>query len=223
MTLGNKINIVSKIHNSSSRNYLKRMVHNKPYAMKIAKKYEKQYWDGSRKFGYGGYNYIKDYWKPVALKLIKKYNLSNNSKIIDIGCGKGFLLFEIKKILPKITIAGLDISKYAISKSPKEIKKYLKVLKAHNKYPFKNKFFDLAISFGCIHNLKLSELEKCIKEMNRVSKKQFLVTESYRSEEELFNLQCWALTCNLFFSEEDWRWILSKFKYKGDYEFIFFE
>ena len=221
--MGNKIKILTKLHKSTSRNYSRRMSLDKPKAMTIAKKYNRSYWDGKRKYGYGGYKYINGYWKPVALKLIKKYKLSNSSKIIDIGCGKGYLLFELKKLLPKIKITGIDISSYAISNCPKEIRKHLMVLEAQNKYPFKNKYFDLAISLGCIHNLNLNELQNCIKEINRVSKKQYLMTESYRSNKELYNLQCWALTCNLFFSETDWKWIFSKLKFKGDYEFIYFE
>lgn len=221
--MGNKIKILSKLHNSINRNYSKRMSREKPQAMKIAKKYSKSYWDGNRKYGYGGYRYIDGYWKPVAMTLIKKYKLSNYSKVLDIGCGKGFLLYELKKLLPKITIVGIDISKYAIAKSPRIISRYLRVLKAQDKYPYKKNYFDLVISLGCIHNLNLDELENCIKEINRVSKKQFIMTESYRSERELYNLQCWALTCNLFFCEKDWEWIFTKFNYRGDYEFIYFK
>jgi ubiquinone/menaquinone biosynthesis C-methylase UbiE len=221
--MGNKVNIVSSIHNSTPRNYVKRMMTSKVSAMKIARKFGKDYWDGKRMYGYGGYKYIEDYWKPVALKLIKKYKLTNKSNILDIGCGKGFLLYEIKKIIPKITIAGIDISKYAILNSPKPIKKFLKNIKAQDKYPYKDKSFDLAISLGCIHNLNIYQIESCINEINRVSKKQYLMTESYRSEKELFNLQCWALTCNLFFNVREWEWLFNKFKFKGDYEFIYFK
>ena len=117
-----KLNIFTPIHKSTKRNCLKRMMDNKVYFMKLAKKYSKDYWDGSRKSGYGGYKYIEKYWIPVAKKLIKQYNLNNESKILDIGCGKGFLLYEIKKILPQIRISGFDISKYAINKSHKKIK-----------------------------------------------------------------------------------------------------
>ena len=94
-------NFVTSNHLKTKRNYLERMVNNKVFCMKIAKKYEKDYWDGKRKFGYGGYKYIKDYWTPVAIKLIKNYKLTNKSKILDVGCGKAFLLYEIKKLLPK--------------------------------------------------------------------------------------------------------------------------
>jgi len=217
------IKIFTSLHKSTQRNYLKRMNDNKVHFMKLAKKYSKDYWDGSRKSGYGGYKYIPNYLTPLAKKIIKKYNLNNESKILDIGCGKGFLLFEIKKILPKISISGFDISRYAINKSPKEIRKFLKVSDAKKKFNYKNKKFDLAISIGCIHNLEIFHIKNFLSEITRVSEKQYVMTESYRNEKELFNLQCWALTCETFLSPKEWIWIFSKFKYNGDYELIFFE
>ena len=218
-----KLKIFTSLHKSTKRNYLKRMMDNKAYYMKIAKKYSKDYWDGTRRSGYGGYRYIENYWTPVAMKIIKQYRLSNNSKILDVGCGKGFLLFEIKKILPKIFISGFDISSYAINKSPKKIRRFLKVGNAQKNFKYKNKHFDLAISLGCIHNLEIFHIKNFLKEIGRVSKKQYIMTESYKNEKELFNLQCWALTCETFLSPKEWKWIFKEFKYTGDYEFIFFE
>ena len=214
---------ISKLHNSTKRDYVSRMVDNKVYCMKISKKYDKEYWDGKRRFGYGGYKYIPGRWTNVAKLLIKNYKLNNNSSILDVGCGKAFLLYEIKKLLPKIKICGFDISKYALNSSKKEIKKILFVHKAQNKYPFKNKQFDLVISFGCLHNLRIFELETALNEIQRVGKKGYVMLESYRNEKELFNLQCWALTCESFFDRDEWIWIYKKFGYKGDYEFIYFK
>ena len=110
--MGKNLNIVSSLHKKTKRNYLSRMKDNKVFYMKLAKKYSRDYWDGSRKSGYGGYIYIKDYWRPVAIKLIKKYKLNKKTSILDVGCGKGFLLLEVKKLLPDITACGFDISKY---------------------------------------------------------------------------------------------------------------
>ena len=121
-------NFITELHQKTKRNYLERMNNNKVKCMKVAKKYSKDYWDGDRKFGYGGYFYKKGYWKKTALKIIKTYNLRKNSSILDIGCGKGYLLFEIKKIIPSIKIHGIDISKYAIKNSKVEVRKYLKSL-----------------------------------------------------------------------------------------------
>tara|TARA_X000000950_G_scaffold288965_1_gene408754 strand:+ start:19349 stop:20029 length:681 start_codon:yes stop_codon:yes gene_type:complete len=218
-----KINLISQLHYSTSRNYLQRMNNNKVKCMKIAKKYGKQYWDGDRKYGYGGYKYIPGRWTPVAKKIIKKYSLNNKSKVLDIGSGKSFLLYEIKKILPKISIKGVDISKYGISKSKPDIKRYLSIHKAQNKFFVKNNYFDLVMSLGCLHNLELFDLYKSIKEIQRIGKNKYIMVESYRNEEELFNLQCWALTCETFLSSKEWAWVLKQCKYSGDYELIYFK
>lgn len=217
------IKFFTALHKSTNRNYLKRMNDNKSYYMKLAKKYSKDYWDGSRRSGYGGYKYIENYWTPVAKKIIRKYKLSNKSKLLDIGCGKGFLIYEIKKLLPNISLSGFDISRYAIKNSPSEIRDRLKVGDAGKKFKYKNKQFDLAISLGCIHNLEIYEIKNFLKEIDRVSKKQYIMTESYRNNKELFNLQCWALTCESFFSPKEWKWLFKSYNYFGDYEFIYFE
>ena len=218
-----EINFINKLHNSTKRNYVERMINDKVFCMLKAKKYGFDYWDGDRKFGYGGYKYIIDRWKPVAQNLIDEYKLTNKSKVFDVGCGKGFLLYEIKKLLPDIEIHGIDISNYGLKNSKEEISSYLKYGKAEEKYNFENNYFDLAFSLGTFHNLKLSDIRFAINELSRVSKKQYIMVESYNNEEELFNLQCWALTCETFLSTDQWIWFLKEFGYSGDYEFIFFK
>jgi len=221
--LGKKRNFFRNLHNSSKRNYLERMINNKAYASNIAKKFGKEYWDGSKKFGYGGYKYIPNRWTNFAKKLIKTYKINKNSKVLDIGCGKGFLLADIKKILPETSLTGYDISSYAKKNSHYSIKKNIFNIKAQDKYLFKDKEIDLLISLGTLHNLEIFDLEKAFSEINRVSKKSYIWVESYRNSKELFNLQCWALTCKSFYSPKEWLWIFKKFKYQGDYEFIFFK
>ena len=213
---------LQKNHNNTKRDYLQRMQNNKVFCMGIAKKYENQYWDGNRKFGYGGYRYIPGRLTKITKLLITRFKLTNKSKILDVGCGKGFLLYEIKKILPGARVVGLDISKHGIKNCHPSLKNNLKIFDAKKKLPFKNGQFDLALSFGLYHNFSIFELEKSLKEFSRVSKKNYLMVESYQNDKQLFNLQCWALTCESFFSPKEWEWIFKKFKYKGDYEFIYF-
>ena len=213
---------IQRQHNRSKRNYIERVNNSKLECIKIAKKYDFEYWDGDRKYGYGGYKYIKDYWKSFAKKLIKTYKLNNKSKLIDLGCGKGYLLFEIKKLLPGIEILGLDNSVYAIKHSKEEIKKFLIKKNLKNKLPYKKNYFDLAISLATFHNFNLEKLEISINEMDRISKKQYLMVESFSNEKQRFNLQCWALTAETLISIKDWSWLFKKLKFKGDYEFIFF-
>ena len=216
-------NFISSLHNSTNRKYLSRMVDDKVSCMKEAKKYEKNYWDGHRRYGYGGYKYIPGRWTKVAKKLIHTYKLKNGSKILDVGCGKGFLLYELLKLKPGLKIHGFDISSYAIKRNFKL--KNLKVFKhkAEDKFPFKKKNFDLVISINTLHNLKLFDLENSIKEIQRVGKKKYIAVESYKNDKELFNLQCWALTCQSFFSKKEWIWLYKKLHYSGDYEFIYFQ
>lgn len=218
-----EIKFVTALHKATKRNYLKRMNDQKIKCMKVAKKYEYDYWDGKRKYGYGGYKYIPGRWTNVAKKIIKKYKLSNKSKILDIGCGKAFLLFEIKKLLPKIKIVGIDRSKHGLKNAPSEIKSNLIKHDINKGLPFKKNSFDLVISLACLHNLEIDKLMKILRQIQIISKKKYIMVESYRNEQELFNLQCWALTCESFFSKNEWIYLFKLAEYNGDYEFIYFE
>ncbi len=221
--MGKLVNFVTSLHQATSRDYLARMIDEKVHCMLRAKEYEKDYWDGNRRYGYGGYKYLPGRWKPVAESLIREYELDNDSSILDVGCGKAFLLYEIKLILPEIKISGFDISNHGLESAKDEIKKDLFIHKAQELYPFKDNEFDLVISLGCLHNLRLFELEVALKEIQRVGKNGYVMLESYRNELEQFNLQCWALTCESFFDKEEWIWLYKHFGYEGDYEFIYFE
>ncbi|MFC1559505.1 class I SAM-dependent methyltransferase [Candidatus Margulisiibacteriota bacterium] len=220
--MGKLLNIVNALHKKTKRDYIGRMTDNKVECMKIAKRYDKDYWDGDRRTGYGGFKY-DGRWKIVAQMLIDQYKLPDNAKILDVGCGKGFLMYEFTQLLPKATVKGFDISKYAINNAKEEIKKDVFVHKAQDKYPFKDKEFDLVISLNTLHNLLLQDFKPALKEMERVGKNKYFVTEGYRNEEELFNLQCWVLTGECFFTPEEWEFLFKEFGYTGDYEFIYFE
>ncbi|MEW6087944.1 MAG: methyltransferase domain-containing protein [bacterium] len=218
----NPLNIITALHKKTKRDYLARMINDKVYCMKVAKEYGRDYWDGPRQFGYGGYVY-DGRWGSVARKLIQTYKLKKDARILDVGCGKGFLLYEFKKLIPGLQIFGFDISKYAIRNCKPEVRKNLFVHKAQNKYPFNDKEFDLVISVTTLHNLAVYDLKNALKEIERVGTNKYIVVESYRTDEELFNLQCWALTCQAFFNTKEWVWLFGEFGYTGDYEFIFFD
>ncbi len=220
--MGRLLNIITPLHKRTKRDYLARMVDDKVCCMKIAKQYGKDYWEGDRRYGYGGYRY-DGRWETVARQLIDLYNLKNDAKILDVGCGKGFLLYELKKLLPGAKVVGFDISQYAIDSAKAEIRSSLLIHKAQDKYPFKDKEFDLVISLTTLYNLPIRELKPALKEVERVGKHKYITLESYRNEAELFNLQCWALTCETFLSASDWVWLFNEVGYTGDYEFIYFE
>lgn len=221
--MGKIVNFVTPLHQATQRDYVARMNDEKVKCMKKAKEYEYDYWDGDRRYGYGGYKFIPGRWKPVAEKLINEYSLTNQSKVLDVGCGKAFLLKELKLLLPELDVVGIDISEHGLNNAPLELRDSLMSQKAQDKYPFKDNEFDLVISLGCLHNLQIFDLQKALSEIERVGKNGYLMLESYRNEEELFNLQCWALTCESFFDMDEWIWIYKHFGYSGDYEFIYFE
>jgi SAM-dependent methyltransferase len=221
--VGRLVNLVTPLHKMTKRDYLGRMVDEKVQCMLKAKEYEFDYWDGDRRYGYGGYRYIDDRWKKVAEPLIEMYNLGPNAKILDVGCGKGYLLYELTRLLPDAEIVGFDISRHGLADAKEEIRDNLFRYKAQDRYPWGDNYFDLVISLGCLHNLRLFELETALHEIERVGNNGYIMVESYSNELELFNLQCWALTAEAFFDTAEWIWLYNHFGYTGDYEFIYFE
>ena len=221
--MGRLLNIVTPLHKATKRDYVARMMDDKVNCMLKAKEYEGDYWDGDRRYGYGGYKYIPGRWKPVAQALIDIYGLKPDAHILDVGCGKGYLLYELKLLLPNAHIVGFDISRYGLANAKEEIRDNLFRYRAQDAYPFGDKSFDLVISLTTLHNLRLFELKTALAEIERVGKNKYVMLESYRNELELFNLECWALTAESFFDTAEWIWLYEHFGYTGDYEFIYFE
>jgi SAM-dependent methyltransferase len=220
--MGQLLNVVTPLHKRTKRDYLARMVDDKVHCMLKAKEYELDYWDGDRRYGYGGYRY-DGRWKVVAQQLIDHYTLGPNARILDVGCGKAHLLHELKQLLPHADVAGFDISRHGLGDAPEPIRPYLFRYRAQDPYPWGDKHFDLVISFGTLHNLRVFELEAAVREIERVGKQKYVMVESYRNELEQFNLECWALTAEAFFDTAEWIWLYRHFGYTGDYEFIYFE
>jgi SAM-dependent methyltransferase len=221
--MGRLLDIVTPLHKATKRDYVARMMDDKVNCMLKAKEYEGDYWDGDRRYGYGGYKYIPGRWKPAAQALIDIYGLKPDARILDVGCGKGYLLHELKLLLPNAHIVGFDISKYGLANAKEEIRDNLFRYRAQDAYPFGDKSFDLVISLTTLHNLRLFELKTALAEIERVGKNKYVMLESYRNELELFNLECWALTAESFFDTAEWIWLYEHFGYTGDYEFIYFE
>jgi ubiquinone/menaquinone biosynthesis C-methylase UbiE len=190
--------------------------------MDVASQFEEEYWDGDRKFGYGGYSY-DGRWEKIAKILIEKYSLGEHSKVVDLGCGMGHLIFELHKLC-KCSVIGLDISKYAKENTLEDVRDKITTHDISETLPFKEKEFDLAISIMTLHNLELPELESCISEIVRISNNSYIAVESYRNNRELFNLQCWALTCHSFYSPRSWDWIFNKNNYiDREVEYLYFK
>ena len=167
-----EIDFMNVLHKSTSRNYMARVTDSefpKAKSASLAKKFGYDYWDGDRRICYGGYDYISGRWEKVARAMSEYYSLTDKPKILEIGCGKGFLLYDLLKVIPNAEVYGIDISEYAIANSKPEIRNRLQVGSATD-LPWKDGMFDLVISITTLHNLYAYELDKALREMERVSK-----------------------------------------------------
>ena len=217
------MDFAQELHARTRRDYLARVIeHDKAASAAVASQFGADYWDGDRRYGYGGYRY-DGRWRGLAEKLARHYGLSPGQRVLDVGCGKGFLLYELTAVVPGLAVAGIDISEYAIANAKEEIKSSLHIGEA-SALPFGDAEFDLVISLGTLHNLAIADLWRALGEVDRVSKdgRGYIMVESFRSMGEKVNLLYWQLTCNSFYSVDDWRWVYEQAGYRGDYDFIFF-
>lgn len=220
------IDLLSAIHKSTQRDYLARV--NDPdfpkaKAAKLAKQWGHDYWDGDRRINYGGYRYMPGRWAPVGKAMIEHYGIKPGDKILDVGCGKGFQLYELTQLCPGVEVHGIDVSSYAIENSKEEVKDRLQVGSATS-LPYKDGEFDFVFSINTLHNLHCYDLDKALREIERVGKKnKYICVESYRTEEEKANLLYWQVTCEAFNTPEEWAWWFRQTGYTGDHSFIYFE
>lgn len=217
------IDFTGRLHTSTKRDYLERVVsHDKAECAVVAKQWGKDYWDGDRRYGFGGYRY-DGRWRPVAEDMARHYGLKSGDNILDVGCGKAFLLYEFTQVVPGVEVAGIDISQYAIDNSKEEVRPFLQLSNATS-LPFEDRHFDFIVSITTLHNLYNYELRQALSEIERVGKDSKHVTvESYRNEREKANLLYWQLTCESFYTPEEWEWFFKESGYTGDFGFSFFE
>lgn len=218
------VDFLSVIHKSTKRDYLARVndpEYPKAKAANLAKQWGFDYWDGDRRINYGGYRY-DGRWAKVAKAMADHYGIKPGDKILDVGCGKGFLIYDFTQVVLGVEVTGIDISEYAIANVVEGVKDRVQVSKA-DALPFADKSFDLVISINTLHNLYSYELDKALREMERVGKKyKYICVESYRNEEKT-NLLYWQVTCEAFNAPAEWEWWFKTTGYTGDHSFIYFE
>lgn len=184
---------------------------------RIARQFGKEFFDGTRDHGYGGFRYDPKYWKPVIPNFQHHYSLSKHSSILDVGCAKGFMLHDMAKLIPGIQVKGVDISEYAIANTLEDIKPHCQVACATN-LPFADNSFDLIISITTLHNLERDDLAKALQEIERVSRKNsFITLDAYRNDEEKILMETWNLTAKTIMHVDEWKNFFKEVGYNGDY------
>lgn len=219
-----QIDFLQDMHGKTKRDYVARVTQfDKAECSTVAKRFGAEYWDGPRQYGYGGYRY-DGRWRPLADRLAAHYAIKPGERVLDVGCGKGFLLHEIAQSVPGVEVFGLDISDYGVANAKPEVKPHLVVGNA-KALPFAAASFDVVISLGTLHNLRVEDSIPAFAELERVGRGQrkYVMVESFRNERERANLMYWQLTCESVLAPSTWAWMMDQAGYRGDHGFIYFE
>lgn len=184
---------------------------------RIARQFGQEFFDGDRLYGYGGYQYHPRFWKETVKRFRDYYNLADDASLLDVGCAKGFMLHDFKELMPQLTVAGVDISKYAIENAIAKLKPYLRVANADN-LPYEDNSFDLVICITTVHNLPIEDCKRALREVMRVARKHaFITVDAWRNNVEKERLYKWNLTALTYMHVEDWQKLFAEVGYTGDY------
>jgi len=214
--MGQKIDLLVN-YPKTKRNVKERGVSKTEEDRAIARRFGKEFFDGDRKHGYGGFSYFPKFWQPVTPTLQEHFGLTAESSVLDVGCGKGFMLHDMTELIPGITVKGIDISEYAIENAIEDMKPHVRVANAKN-LPFEDNSFDVVISINTVHNLDRDECAIALQEIERVSKgKSFITVDAYRDDEEKELMFAWNLTAKTIMHEDEWVAFFEQIGYTGDY------
>ena len=190
---------------------------------KLARQFGRDFFDGDRLSGYGGFNYHPRFWTDTVRRFRDYYKLAEDASVLDVGCAKGFMLHDFKALMPKMTVAGIDVSEYAINNAIEDMKPYLKIASA-TALPFPDKSFDLVISINSIHNLAHEECKTALREITRVSRKHaFLTVDAWRNDAEKERMLSWNLTALTYMHVDDWKKLFNEVGYTGDFHWFIAE
>lgn len=183
----------------------------------IARQFGREFFDGDRLYGYGGYNYHPRFWQETVKRFRDYYNLPDSASILDVGCGKGFMLYDFKQLMPNITITGIDISEYAIANALEQVKPYLQVGNA-KELPYPDNSFDLVISINTVHNLLLKDCQQALREIQRITRQHaFIIVDAWHNDKEKQRMLNWNLTALTYMHVDDWVKLFAEVGYQGDY------
>ena len=183
----------------------------------LARKFGKEFFDGDRAHGYGGFSYHPRFWQPVIPTFQQHWGLTSASSVLDVGCAKGFMMHDFAELIPGITVKGIDISEYAIQNAIEDMRSHVEVADAKS-LPYPDKSFDYVISITTIHNLDRVELNKSLQEIERVARLgSFITVDAYRNDEEKERMFAWNLTAKTILHVDEWKELFKDIGYTGDY------
>lgn len=221
-SLGRRIDFLASLHRATKREYGLRSPEQRAQYMQIASQYGEEYWDGDRRYGFGGYHY-DGRWRPIAEQMARFYGLTCGQRLLEIGCGKGYLLYEFTQAVPGIEVRGLDISSYAVEHAKEEVRDSLSTGSAAQ-LPFEDSAFDFIVSLATFDNLAIADLWSALREIERVGRgAKYVMVQSWTNEQQKAHFLSWSLAAKSFYSTEDWEWIFTKAGYTGDYGFVVYE
>jgi ubiquinone/menaquinone biosynthesis C-methylase UbiE len=184
---------------------------------RISKQFGRDYFDGDRRHGYGGFSYHPRFWTDTVKYIRDYYQLPDDAAILDVGCAKGFMLYDFMQLMPKARLAGIDISSYAIENALDAVKPLVQVGNAKS-LPFPDRAFDLVLAINTIHNLPYEECRQSLREIQRVSRRHaFVMVDAYRTEEQHAAMLAWVLTAETMLHVDDWLKLFDQAGYTGDY------
>jgi SAM-dependent methyltransferase len=213
--MGREINLM-KNYPRTKRDVKQRGVEKTKKDRDLAREFEKDFFDGDRRNGYGGFYYNPRFWQPVIPDFKEYYNLSKNSKILDVGCAKGFMLHDFLELIPGIEVSGVDISNYAIENCMTSVKDFVQVADARE-LPFEDNTFDLAISVTTLHNFERIECIQALQEIQRVSKNAFITVDAFRNNLEKEAMFAWNLTAKTILHVDEWIELFNEAGYSSDF------
>ena len=216
-----EVNLLARLP-KAKRNIQKRASTKDPAVIAISKQYGEMYFDGPRDYGYGGYKY-DGRWILVAEDIIKHFNLKAGDRVLDVGCGKGFLVKDLMKVCPGLEVFGLDISPYALMNCEPEVIGRLHLGTAE-KLPVPDKSFSCVLSLNTVHNFPRPRAIKVMQEIQRVSGgKAFVQVDSYYTPEQKDIFESWVLTAEFHDYPAGWVKLFQEAGYTGDYYWTIIE
>jgi len=183
----------------------------------IARRFDQDFFDGDRRHGYGGFSYMPRFWQPVIPIFQNHWKLNESSTVLDVGCAKGFMMYDMSQLIPGITVKGIDVSQYAIDNAIETMRPHVQVANA-TALPFADKSFDIVISINTIHNLDREGCAQALREIERVARRGgFITVDAYRNDEEKERMYAWNLTAKIIMSVDEWVAFFKEVGYTGDY------